>query len=554
MHEGTVVYVSELAPTPVRAVVQTYDAPSGRWRVELQGSQWQGRTLLVPEEALRISFCILPSSLSKLQTFVDMTNVDAQGVCGRGLIVNVPVKKGSPILAEPPLCVAGALVMPHRTHHSERWLAFAALQKQAKAELQAAAAGRASSFEFSKALAAFNDLGMADQVPSHVREGAENIATKLFGDPSRTAEVSDVLMKFHSNQFRLDNGAEPADTAFAASGVYPCMSRINHSCAPTMNMTPARLYAQLHGAKTGTSLEESGAVLLAFAARDLVPGDRLTISYGPAELASSWSLQQRREYLLRELGFKCGCERCVAEEAGQYWTVDAAARQAAAEAAAAAATVAQEEQQAAQEAVGVPTARADDEVEPLHLEEWQIEALQKRMEAMRRAERVEEMEPEVQSRRPEVQSRRVEVQSRRPEEKEQGKERGAVEEVVPQHEPTTPSKRSPVGPKVVEPTSKRAIEPTVGTAPTMAPSPTVRKSEMKPPPAAKPPPASELRPAAEAPCMPSAELERIQARPFVVEHLICPPAFERPHTRVIAVSVVAVVVSVTLLLVVKRYR
>jgi hypothetical protein len=249
LHAGTVVYVSELAPTPVRAVVQTYDAPSGRWRVELQGSQWQGRTLLVPEEAIRISFCILPSSLSKLQSFVDMTNVDAQGVCGRGLIVNVPVKKGNPILAEPPLIVAGALVMPHRTHHSERWLAFAALQKQAKAELQAAAAGRASSFEFSKALAAFNDLGMADQVPSHVLEGAENIATKLFGDPSRTAEVSDVLMKFHSNQFRLDNGAEPADTAFAASGVYPCMSRINHSCAPTMNMTPARLYAQLHGAK-----------------------------------------------------------------------------------------------------------------------------------------------------------------------------------------------------------------------------------------------------------------------------------------------------------------
>lgn len=526
MHAGTVVYVSELAPTPVRAVVQTYDAPSGRWRVELQGSQWQGRTLLVPEEAIRISFCILPSSLSKLQTFVDMTNVDAQGVCGRGLIVNVPVKKGNPILAEPPLIVAGALVMPHRTHHSERWLAFAALQKQAKAELQAAAVGRASSFEFSKALAAFNDLGMADQVPSHVREGAENIATKLFGDPSRTAEVSDVLMKFHSNQFRLDNGAEPADTAFAASGVYPCMSRINHSCAPTMNMTPARLYAQLHGAKSGTSLEESGAVLLAFAARDLVPGDRLTISYGPAELASSWSLQQRNEYLQRELGFKCGCERCVAEEAGQDWTVDAAARQAAAEAAAAAATVAQEEQQAAQEAVGVPTARADDEVEPLHLEEWQIEALQKRMEAMRRAERVEEME--------------------------QVEEGGAVEKVVPQLESTTtPFKRPPVGAKVIEPMSKRAIQPTVGPTPTMAPAPTDRESEMKPAPAA------ELRPAAEAPskppCMPSADLGRIQAQPFVVEHLLCPPAFKRQHTRVIAVAVVAVAVSLALVSVVKRY-
>ena len=80
----------------------------------------------------------------------------------------------------------------------------------------------------------------------------------------------------------------------------------------------------------------------------------------------------------------------------------------------------------------------------------------------------------------------------------------------------------------------------------MAPAPTDRESEMKPAPTA------ELRPAAEAPskppCMPSAELGRIQAQPFVVEHLLRPPA------HVIAVAVVAVAVSLALVSVVKRYR
>ena len=67
IHEGTVVYVAKVSPAPVRAVVQTYDAPSGMWRVQLQGSQWQkctdynGKalegTLLVREDDLCMS-CI----------------------------------------------------------------------------------------------------------------------------------------------------------------------------------------------------------------------------------------------------------------------------------------------------------------------------------------------------------------------------------------------------------------------------------------------------------------------------------------------------------------
>lgn len=315
LHEGTVVYVSELAPVPIRAVVLARNATNGKWRVQLQGGKWQGRELFVPEDALRLSFCLLPSSPSKFRRFVRMEDESAQGTCGRGLVVQEPVPAGAPIFAEEPLLVIGGLVLSHRSHHSERWLAYAALQKRAQLELQQAATGVPSGFENAGALAAFNELGIASHVPTHVREGAENIAMKLFEDASRVDEVTNVLMRFHSNQFRFDNGAAPTDTAFASSAVYSSISRVNHSCAPAMTIEPARLYAQRHALDgIGESVEESGGMLIAVAARELQAGERLTFCYGPAELAQSWDLHKRRDFLLNELGFTCGCERCVVEE------------------------------------------------------------------------------------------------------------------------------------------------------------------------------------------------------------------------------------------------
>ena len=52
---------------------------------------------------------------------------------------------------------------------------------------------------------------------------------------------------------------------------------------------------------------------MAYAKRDIAPGERLTINYGPDELVA-WSLEERRKVLHERFAFVCGCERCVAEE------------------------------------------------------------------------------------------------------------------------------------------------------------------------------------------------------------------------------------------------
>ena len=212
-------------------------------------------------------------------------------------------------------------------------------------------------------------------MPPHVREGAENIAAKMFpGDATKLKEVMDVLLRFHANQFRLDNGADPKDKEFAASGVYKTLSRINHSCAPSLQVEPARLYAARHG--TDASVEESGGVLLASAVYDLAPGERLTYNYGPPDLVTSWDVARRRAFLKAELGFVCGCQRCVIEEAGGSY----------------------EAWRSANGPVVVPPAQpaASEAAEPEcledMLEDWQLAELHKHMKAKAVAERLEEVE------------------------------------------------------------------------------------------------------------------------------------------------------------------
>lgn len=318
IHQGTVVYVSGVQPNiPVRATVEAYEPNSNQWRVILQGGQFSGTARLVAEDSLKVSFALLPLSPGQIQKYVRFADDGAQGTCGRGLVVEEFVRADTPIFAEPPLIVVGGLIQPPRTHHSERFLAYNALQKYAAQELQQAQAGRGGSFEYMNVLAAFNELSVAGHVPKHVREGRDHIVSKLFGgEASKSDEVKSVLMKFHSNQFILDNLSEPTDAAFSSSGIYQTISRVNHSCDPTINIMPARVYAEQHKIEFGSTVEECGGVLMAHATRNLQKGERLTYCCGPVEL-QSWGLAKRREYLLAQNGFICGCERCVAEEAAE---------------------------------------------------------------------------------------------------------------------------------------------------------------------------------------------------------------------------------------------
>ena len=101
----------------------------------------------------------------------------------------------------------------------------------------------------------------------------------------------------------------------------------------------------------------------------------------------SWGLARRRAYLQQELGFVCGCERCVVEEDGGCWeTCPRAKRRAAAAAATAAAAAAEQaEAQAAVSAAEEPECLED------MLEDWQLAALEKAMRAKAVADRLEEV-------------------------------------------------------------------------------------------------------------------------------------------------------------------
>ena len=160
------------------------------------------------------------------------------------------------------------------------------------------------------------------------------------------------LARFQTNQFRLHNGMEADSEALTCSGLYAFISRTNHSCEPTVAIVPKSTFCGWRGVPW--TLEDSGGTLLAYALRDLSPGDRISFNYGPDEMISEgWEVQKRRAYLEAKLGFVCCCAKCVkdvAREAAMEAAKEAPAR-APAEAAAALEESAQEKAPAQDDAI-----------------------------------------------------------------------------------------------------------------------------------------------------------------------------------------------------------
>lgn len=160
------------------------------------------------------------------------------------------------------------------------------------------------------------------------------------------------LARFQTNQFRLHNGMEADSEALTCSGLYAFISRTNHSCEPTVAIVPKSTFCGWRGVPW--TLEDSGGTLLAYALRDLSPGDRISFNYGPDEMISEgWEVQKRRVYLEAKLGFVCCCAKCVkdvAREAAMEAAKEAPAR-APAEAAAALEESAQEKAPAQDDAI-----------------------------------------------------------------------------------------------------------------------------------------------------------------------------------------------------------
>lgn len=288
-----------------------YDGEKLKWQVQLE--QADKKRLLVPEAALRLGFSVLP--LSQAGCYRKISQAGSQGDCGRGLIAAERIPAGVPIFEEGPILVAHKNTTSPQEHHTQRWRAYKALRASAKHKKGA----------FAQSLAVFEDLGISDHVPDHLRAGAEKIADDEAAalslspaDAARAREkhlkhVIEVLMKFNCNQFGFENGVDPeADQTFWASAVYAFTSRANHSCAPSMAIVAKKLFCDSHPKSMKYDEGVDGGVQLAYSLREIAAGESLTFNYGTNDLRG-WGVEQRREVLLERLSFWCGCERCVAE-------------------------------------------------------------------------------------------------------------------------------------------------------------------------------------------------------------------------------------------------
>lgn len=350
LHPGTVCHLD--APgRPFHlehCTVQKFDAAKSKWQIRLEAQQWNGKELLVPESSLRLAFCLLPDSVAKRKKMVKLIEEDAQGSCGRGLVVAQSVAPGAPLFEEPPLVLSSS----GKGMHQDRWRAYLTLMMSAQ---QQPAHGAA--------LEAFEDLGISDlpTMLESTKAAASNILSEALAAAGQDLppvermrqqeKVTGALMRFQSNQFKFanvedtgaDSGPDDAASRFSAAAVFAFTSRLNHCCSPTAFVSAGKAKFA-----SGTFAEGDG-VLLVRAIRALMPGERLTLNYGPAELVTSWPLERRRQYLQERCGFICGCERCVKEEAAQVAEQAAAALAAQAEEAAekaAAEVLAEEEEEA----------------------------------------------------------------------------------------------------------------------------------------------------------------------------------------------------------------
>ena len=219
-----------------QCMILFHDASTRKWRVQLCGSEWRRRELSVPEASIRVSFCLLPLSIRRLQLFVKLESEDAQGACGRGLVLQEAVQAGLPIFSEPPLIVAGALVSSMSSKHAERWKAYTTLRFNAQMEarsggdaraIQAGAkeasgmAGGTTALDgpLATAVAAFNALGIGERLPLHVRESATRISAlemdALQPPPSpaqraaHAEEVYGVVLSLQTECFKPCHGLRP---------------------------------------------------------------------------------------------------------------------------------------------------------------------------------------------------------------------------------------------------------------------------------------------------------------------------------------------------------
>ena len=135
LHVGTVCRVQRADDEAIDGTlctIETFDSITCRWRVRLEGKE-----LMLAEDQLELVYSLLPASLDQNEIYHELAFEDAQGSCGRGLIIKQHVRAGSLLFQEPPFVVVKSSVCEMETHHTARWLAYAALLGQRQHEAAA---------------------------------------------------------------------------------------------------------------------------------------------------------------------------------------------------------------------------------------------------------------------------------------------------------------------------------------------------------------------------------------------------------------------------------
>ena len=319
IHEGSVCRIRAKGAKfdGALCVLRTFDPTTGLWRVDIGETaalrDFGETSELVHESALALEFVLLPRGLEGAVCHPAVTAEDAQGTCGRGLIVSDHVPRGCPLFEEPPFVVVRRDEQSVEQHHGTRWRAYE--------ELSARALGDVANGPWATALKQLNDLGIVSEEIGHVRDGAERIVggsnapfpaclpfATAVARAARVEEVRAVLLRFHCNQFLFDNGAEKT-SPFHANALYAFAARANHACDPTIVfVSEAKILA-----KRGQDPSTGQGLVRAFTKRDLLPGEKLTHAY--LAMPREWTYLQRRAALRENYGFVCGCDLCLREEA-----------------------------------------------------------------------------------------------------------------------------------------------------------------------------------------------------------------------------------------------
>lgn len=306
-HVGSVAYIVGLGEgvdlDGEPCIMERFDVERQKWLARLLHPRFRGQGAWIPEEHVSFAYSIQPSFIPQSGSLA-VTEKD-QGPCGAGLTVLQNGEAGEVLFSERPFLLAA-------DDTNEMCRAHFMLRRRAQEDEAA-----------QRALAVFESLSFSG-LPEAACLRAEQAAASAVGAAGGPADkaaaraeveaLSRVLLRWEINRFRV-RGSSPDPAAqlledgwMGAYALYPTISRINHSCEPSVETVCG--FKPLEPGSV--HLDDGVGVVKAL--RPLKAGEFVCQNYGPADLLT-WPVERRREQLLKQCGFLCRCSRCEREAA-----------------------------------------------------------------------------------------------------------------------------------------------------------------------------------------------------------------------------------------------